>query len=260
MKLFEVVEAIEKRLPKEWAESWDNPGLQVGEHGAEIEKIAVALDAAPQTVARAADLGCELLVTHHPIFFHPVKSIIDDCRVGRTLLAALKNGVALYAAHTNWDSSPEGVNFVLASMLGLENLSPLVPPQSGAWGLGAVGDFPRGVDSHELLDLVQERWGLWNVSFDGDEEKEITRVALGGGACMDFWPEALDAGAQCFITSDVTYHPREEATEAGLAIISCDHGEMEEVSLPALAELVRKQTKLPVVIVDGDFMEDFLDR
>ena len=223
MKLYEIAEAIEKRVPKEWAEPWDNPGLLAGERGAEVEKIAVALDASPRTVALAAERGCGLLVTHHPIIFRPVKSIVDDCHTGRTMLSAVKNGVALYAAHTNWDSSPEGVNFVLASELGLKNIEPLVPSQSGAWGLGAAGDLPRPV-----------RLG-----------------ALGGGACMDFWPEALAIGVQCFITADVSYHPREEAQEAGLCVAACDHGEMERVSLRALAALVAEQTGLPVTLLEG---------
>ena len=168
MKLSDIVEAIEKRLPKEWAEPWDNPGLLAGERGADVEKIAVALDAAPRTVARAAKLGCGLLVTHHPIIFRPVKSVVDDCHTGRTLFAALKSGVALYAAHTNWDSSPEGVNSVLASELGLENTEPLVPSQSGAWGLGAVGDLPRAVPLGVLGELLRERWNLSALSPSGD--------------------------------------------------------------------------------------------
>ena len=72
MKLYEIAEAIEKRVPKEWAEPWDNPGLLAGERGAEVEKIAVALDASPRTVALAAERGCGLLVTHHPIIFRPI--------------------------------------------------------------------------------------------------------------------------------------------------------------------------------------------
>lgn len=252
MKLYEIVEAIEKRVPKEWAEPWDNPGLLVGERGAEVEKIAVALDASPRTVALAAERGCGLLVTHHPIIFRPVKSIVDDCHAGRTLLAAVKSGVALYAAHTNWDSSPEGVNFVLASELDLKNIEPLVPSQSGAWGLGAVGDLPRAVHFSALGELLRERWNLPSLSLYGNPKRCVRRVALGGGACMDFWPDALALGVQCFITADVSYHPREEAAEAGLCIAACDHGEMERVSLPALAALVAEQTGLPVTIVDGE--------
>ena len=79
----------------------------------------------------------------------------------------------------------------------------------------------------------------------------MRRVALGGGACMDFWPEALALGVQCFITADVSYHPREEAQEAGLCVAACDHGEMERVSLHALAALVAEQTGLPVTLLEG---------
>lgn len=260
MKLSDIVEMIEKRLPKEWAEQWDNPGLLAGEQGADVGRIAVALDASPRSVARAAELGCGLLVTHHPIIFRPVRSVVDDCHAGRTLLAAVKSGVALYAAHTNWDSSPEGVNFVLASKLGLENIEPLVSPQNGAWGLGAVGDLPRAVHLSALGELLRERWNLSSLSLCGDLKRCVRRVALGGGACMDFWPEARACGVQCFITADVTYHPREEAQEAGLCIAACDHGEMERVSLPALAALVAEQTGLPVTLVggkDGDSEDGF---
>ena len=232
MKLYEIAEAIEKRVPKEWAEPWDNPGLLAGERGAEVEKIG-------------------LLVTHHPIIFRPVKSVVDDCHAGRTLLSAVKSGVALYAAHTNWDSSPEGVNFVLASELGLKNIEPLVPSQSGAWGLGAAGDLPRPVRLGALGELLRERWNLSALSLHGNLKTCVRRVALGGGACMDFWPEALALGVQCFITADVSYHPREEAQEAGLCVAACDHGEMERVSLPALAALVAEQTGLPVTLLEG---------
>lgn len=260
MKLSDIVDAIEKRLPKEWAESWDNPGLLAGEKGADVEKIAVALDATPSTVARAAKLGCGLLVTHHPIIFRPVSSVVDDCHAGRTLLAAVKSGVALYAAHTNWDSSPEGVNFVLASELGLQNIEPLISSQSGAWGLGAVGALPRAVHFSALGELLRERWSLSALSLSGDLKRCVRRVALGGGACMDFWPEARARGVQCFITADVTYHPREEALEAGLCVAACDHGEMERVSLPALAALVAEQTGLPVILAgeeDADAEDGF---
>lgn len=251
MKLYEIAEAIEKRVPKEWAEPWDNPGLLAGERGAEVGKIAVALDASPRTVALAAERGCGLLVAHHPIIFRPVKSVVDDCHAGRTLLSAVKSGVALYAAHTNWDSSPEGVNFVLASELGLKNIEPLVPSQSGAWGLGAAGDLPRPVRLGALGELLRERWNLSALSLHGNLKTCVRRVALGGGACMDFWPEALALGVQCFITADVSYHPREEAQEAGLCVAACDHGEMERVSLPALAALVAEQTGLPVTLLEG---------
>ncbi len=252
MKLSDIVEAIEKRLPKSWAEAWDNPGLLAGEKEAEVTRAAVALDASPHAVAAAAELGCGLLVTHHPIIFRPIKSLLDDRPAGRTIISALKRGVALYAAHTNWDSSPEGVNFVLASKLGLEDIEPLRPSENnGAWGLDAVGNMPRAVGLPLLCGFLRDRWALSSLSIYGGARSEVRRVALGGGACMDFWPDALACGADCFITADVTYHVREEAVEEGLMIAACDHGEMERVSLPALAALVAEQTGLPTTVIDG---------
>ena len=108
-----------------------------------------------------------------------------------------------------------------------------------------------GVSMSALGELLRERWNLSALSLHGNLKTCVRRVALGGGACMDFWPEALALGVQCFITADVSYHPREEAQEAGLSVAACDHGEMERVSLPALAALVAEQTGLPVTLLEG---------
>ena len=249
MKLSEVISRIEKRIPKSWAEPWDNPGLAAGAPGAEVSRIALSLDATPETVAAAASLSCGLLVTHHPLIFHPLKSVVNDDYVGRTLFSAIRQEVAVYAAHTNWDSSPEGVNFVLASLLGVEKAKPLVPADSGAWGMGAAGELPSVVRLAELSDLLHERWRLSNFTIYGGD-RMIRSVALGGGACQEFWREALASGTDCFITADLSYHYRQEALDAGLALVSADHGEMERASLPALRAVIEAETGLPVTLIE----------
>ena len=88
MKLSDVTAKIEARIPKCWAEDWDNPGLALGHSEADISRIAVALDATAENVESAEDLGCEMLVTHHPVIFRPVSSVTDVCIAGRALLAA----------------------------------------------------------------------------------------------------------------------------------------------------------------------------
>lgn len=249
MRLSVVISKIEKRIPKSWAEPWDNPGLAVGDLGAEITKIALALDATPAAVAAAASAGCGLLVTHHPLIFHPLKSLTNDGCAGRTLFAAVRGGVAVYAAHTNWDSSPEGVNFVLASLLGLEGIAPLVPAKTDAWGMGAVGALAAPVKLAALSEMLVGRWRLTNFTLYGDQEKDLKTIALGGGACQEFWREALALGADCFITADVAYHHRQEALAAGLSLVAADHGEMERASLPALRAAVEAETGLPVLLI-----------
>lgn len=249
MKLSEVTAKIEARIPKYWAEDWDNPGLAFGRSASEISRIAVALDATPENVESAAALGCGLLVTHHPVIFRPVSAVTDTDIAGSALIAASEQKIAVYSLHTNWDCSPEGVNFSLASLLHIECPVPLAAAQNGAWGLGAAGELPAPLSVAALLNSLHECWGLNNFTFYGDADKIMRQVALGGGACQDLWRRALETGADCFITADISYHVRQEALAAGLNLVSADHGEMERASLPALMQIIREETALDVFLL-----------
>ncbi|MCF0247882.1 MAG: Nif3-like dinuclear metal center hexameric protein [Synergistes sp.] len=252
MLVKDIVERIEKRIPKCWAEEWDNPGLLVGDPEEDVKAVAVALNATPDTVLNAANACCNLLVTHHPLIFHPLKSVTAETIVGCTVIAAIKNNVALYGAHTNWDFSPEGVNVILASRLGLQNIEPLAPAKNGAWGVFAAGDLPEPIKFFELEPLLREKWNLKDFTLYGDADRIIKRIAVGGGSGGDYWRDAAAAGADCYITSDMHYNARKEAVFKGLLIAATDHGETERVSLQALSEIVAEVTGLPVTIVDEE--------
>lgn len=254
MKLSELIAKFERRVPLAWAEEWDNPGLAVGNPDVEIDRVALALDVTEDTVKQADRADCQLLFSHHPIIFHPVKNLVFRFPGPKAIGTAIRSGVALYAAHTNWDSSPEGVNFCLAAALGLKNIEPLVMPsrENGAWGLGAIGCLDTATPLSTLMRHAKERWRLSGCVGFGDELAEIKRVAVGGGACGDFWPQALEKGADLFITSDIAYHHRNDALNMGLSLIQCDHGEMERVSLPALKALLEYETGLECVILSEE--------
>jgi dinuclear metal center YbgI/SA1388 family protein len=251
MKLCEITEKIEKRIPLSWAEAWDNPGLAVGDPDADVSRVAFALDANEDTVSRAADAGCALLVTHHPIIFSPMKTIHEDVPAQKTVMSAIRKGVALYAAHTNWDASPEGVNFCLADALGLKELEQLEPPQvkNGSFGIGAVGKFAAPITMAECMQLLALRWCLVNFMGFGDSSRMISKAAVGGGACGGMWRRALDLGADVFVTADIAYHDRNDALSMGLSLISTDHGEMERAALPALKKIVEIETGLETVLL-----------
>ncbi len=125
MRLFELVELIQTLAPSDLAEQWDNPGLQVGSLGKEITRIGFALDATLPIVKQAIEKGCDLLLAHHPLIFKPLKNINFQNETGAIVEIAAQNGLAIYAAHTNWDSSPQGVGQALADFLGLDSLEPL---------------------------------------------------------------------------------------------------------------------------------------
>lgn len=252
MKLSEIQIKIEKRIPLVWAEEWDNPGLSVGDPSSEILRIAVALDFTEDNVNQAILNNCQMLFTHHPAIFRPIKSVILYKPTPKAIALALKSNIAVYSAHTNWDSSSEGVNFCLANSIGLTNIEPLLVPtlKTGAWGLGAVGILVTELDMKDCLRLLKRHWQLSTCIGYGDVSRKIKKIAVGGGACGNMWQDALKASADVFITSDVSYDQRQDSLAMGLNLIITDHGEMERVSLPTLAKIIEQETSLPVIILE----------
>lgn len=153
----DIAGVIEELAPLSLAESWDHVGLQLGRAGASVTRIMVALDADEWAVKQAAAANCELLVSHHPLFFGGLDSVNDTTGPGRAALTAIESGIAVYAAHTNLDKAPGGINDMLAQALGLlgtrplENSEPLyklvvfVPEEAVEHVRNALGDAGAGV-------------------------------------------------------------------------------------------------------------------
>ncbi|WP_418790638.1 Nif3-like dinuclear metal center hexameric protein [Phosphitispora sp. TUW77] len=131
LKCQTVINLIEQYFPKRLAEEWDSVGLHVGDPATEVTGILAALDVNFQTVAEAVSKGLNMIVSHHPLIFKPIKHIRNDLAYGRILTELIKNDISVYCAHTNMDSAQEGVNQVLADLLGLQNLQVLNPDKIG---------------------------------------------------------------------------------------------------------------------------------
>ena len=121
----DIIKVMESVAPTRLAEEWDNVGLQIGDRKQVVETIRVALDPTPDVVAAASKDGVDLLITHHPLIFHPLKLIDLDTPMGFIIQTALKHRVAIYSAHTNLDSAIGGLNEILASRIGLNDLKVL---------------------------------------------------------------------------------------------------------------------------------------
>ena len=122
-----VISLIEELAPSNLAEDWDNTGWQVGDSQAEVSTVAVALDPSPGALAKAEQLGAELLITHHPLLFQPLKHLRLDLPTENLVARFLQAGVGVFSAHTNLDHAPQGTSAVLAQKLGLINTEILVP-------------------------------------------------------------------------------------------------------------------------------------
>jgi dinuclear metal center YbgI/SA1388 family protein len=150
----EVAAVCDRLWPPARAEAWDNVGLLLGTRGAPVRRCLCALDADAATVEAAVAAGAEMVVSHHPAFLQPLRRLTDDGPVGAALLQAARRGIALYAAHTNFDVAPGGVNAALAAALGLDATVPL--RVSGREALYKLVVFvPAGYEERILAALAE---------------------------------------------------------------------------------------------------------
>ena len=247
--IFHYVDSI---APFETQMGFDNAGFLVGRGSRQVRRLLVALDITEEVAEEARELGAELIVSHHPVIFHPAKSVTDADPTGRVLLSLIEGGVAAICAHTNLDAAVGGVNDALAQRLGLTGLSVLEPSGTDAQGrpigIGRVGTLSDGT-APSLPDFalrVKAALGANGVRIV-DAGKPVHRVAVGGGACGDMLRLAYDQGCDTFVTSDVKYDQFLSARALGVDLIDAGHYPTENVVCPVLAE--RLQAAFPEVEV-----------
>ncbi|MGB0403391.1 MAG: Nif3-like dinuclear metal center hexameric protein [Salibacteraceae bacterium] len=127
MKISEILSVLEKWAPPAYQESYDNAGLICGDSNREITGALVCLDSVEETIDEAIELNCNLIIAHHPIVFSGIKKLTGKNYVQRTLIKAIKNDIAIYAAHTNLDSIQTGVNLKIGELLNIDSPEILLP-------------------------------------------------------------------------------------------------------------------------------------
>ena len=227
----DVYRAIDGFAPFELAEEWDNAGILAGREGAEVHGILCALDLNPMVIEEAARLGADLIVTHHPILFRGRKNLREDEAEGRTLCALVRSGIALIAAHTNFDNANPGVNDALAARLGLTDVEAL----AHGMRVGAPAERTLGA----FCERASEALGA-PIRRYGEAEREIRRVAVLGGAGGDFAELARAAGADVYLTGEIAHHKAWDAYLSGVCILEAGHAATELPAVEMLAEGLQK--------------------
>lgn len=234
----EILDFLNTLAPQGMKMDWDNVGLLCGSRDTPVTKVLVALDPFEHVCAEAATWGAELIVTHHPLIFRPLASITDESSVGRAVSILLKNGISAVNAHTNLDQAHGGVNDVLAEILGLSHVR-VIDPQGtdalgNAWGLLRYGEVAeQSLDT--FLPHVKSTLGCAGLRYVSGG-KRVHRVAVGGGACADGLVDALRAGCDTFVTSDVKYNQFWDAHDLGINLIDAGHFYTENPVISMLAE------------------------
>ncbi len=263
---------MEKYFPLYLAESWDNPGLQLGDEQTEVTKILTALDVTPAVAEQAVQMGAELILTHHPLFFKPVKSLRAGRQPDDIVLQLIRSGISVYSAHTNLDTGANGLNQYLSEQVGLQNIRPLnkryvekavklevFVPQSyaepvrealAASGAGAVGGYS---DSFFAVDGISTfKPGPGTHPFQGQpgrlEKAEEVKLET---VC---WEKDLSG----VLAALNRVHPYEEPAVSLLPLQNAFQtyslgrvGEIAPLPLTDFARRVKEALHLPQVLVTG---------
>ena len=238
MKVSDIIGAIEGFAPAAAQESWDNTGLCIGSPSDEVTGVLLGLDCTPALVDEAKAVGANMIVTHHPLIFKGLRRISGDDPVGEAVMKAVRGGIAVYAAHTSADKVPGGVSWAMAEKLSLTDCEVLEPDAAGL-GLGVVGNLPEPVSGREAVDLVKKTFGLKAIRSSRPVDCQISRVAVCGGSGASLIPEAMGAGAQLYVTADVSYH--NFFTPDGFMVMDIGHFESEVEIVSILFSIIKKK-------------------
>lgn len=255
----DIINFLEEKYPRSNTEEWDNVGLLVGNNKKDVKKIQLSIDATEKAVDYAAQNNVDMIVTHHPLIFKPLKSIVMSELSGRKIIKLIENGLNLYSIHTNLDSSKDGLNDYILELLEVKKYKIIdINANDETAGIGRMYTLEEKITILEYADFIKTKMKIKNVRvISNDLKSKVKKIALINGSGMSYWRKVKSLGADLFITGDIGYHDALDAKESGLHLIDIGHFESEN----CFSELLKKNLEeigLEVLIFnDGPVFENY---
>lgn len=251
----DVLQTLERFAPLTYAESWDNPGLLVGSGKQFVKKVLVCLDASMPVIIEAVRLGANLIVSHHPVIFSPVKNILDSTPNGKTLIALIKNDISVISMHTNMDSAYGGVSDALAEAIGLSETRPLetagMDEQGNEYGTGRLG-CTEARSASGYAELIKAKLGCNGVRYY-DSGNPVRFAAVIGGSGGSYLHAVIDAGCDTLVTADVKHDTFIDCASFGINLIDAGHFPTEKLICPVMAKsIMQDYPELEVILSEND--------
>ncbi len=247
--LNQIISFLEELAPPSLAEDYDNVGLLLGNSQAQVERILISLDVDEKVVAEAVKKEAQLILSHHPLIFRPVKNIVAGSSFGRTIYAIIQNNVNLYAMHTNFDIANGGLcDYFLQEICHApcyDSLEGELPN-----GLGRIAKLETELALEDFLNRVKKKFSMQYVRYIGEKSAKIQTVAVCNGGGADLIELAKEKGADVYISGDVKYHQARYAYENGLSFIEIPHYEAEIIFCRLVSKLLseRFQNQLEIMV------------
>lgn len=229
----DIDEYLSSLFPKTLSESWDNDGIMLcKDTSAKVTKALVCLEVSADAIERAAKLGAQLIVTHHPFIFRPLKNVTGESYAETEAL--MKNGISVLSYHTRYDKAQGGVNDVLCETLGLENVR--------SFGeFLRVGELTQALSAEAFAQKIIEKLGSVGMRVTYERDARIRTVAVCGGAGKEFLPDAKGAGADAFVSADFSHNTFLDAKEYGIALFDAGHYSTENPAATRLCRLLSEK-------------------
>ncbi|HBH13480.1 MAG: Dinuclear metal center protein, YbgI family [Clostridiales bacterium 38_11] len=240
MKLYDLMTYLNQVFPFEISKDWDNSGRQIADDQKTINRIVIGIDLTDKLLDKAIETNADLIITHHPFIFSPLKRVNITSYKGDIIKRMIVNDISSIALHTNYDLSIIGMGQVIGSKIGLVNLGHLVKAESfKESGFGSVGDLEKEVELNTFIDTFKNKFQLEYVTLYNENAKQtIKKVAFCGGAGADFILDAINMKADIYITGDITHHDAQAAYEGGIILMDPTHYGLEKVFIDHLSSLI----------------------
>ena len=238
----EVCDFLHEFAPPQLAEDWDNVGLLVGDPSRAASRIMTCLTVTPESAGEAVDQDVDLLVSHHPFPFRPIKQLTTRSTTGRLLLQLIEAGIAVHSPHTAFDSAAMGINQLLATGLGLSAVRPLVestavPPL----GSGRYGELPEPQTLADFAQVVKTFLKIPGLHLVGQRDQLVRRVAVACGSAGTFLGAARDAGCDVLVTGETSFHTCLDGEATGIGLILPGHYASERFAVERLAVILAER-------------------
>jgi dinuclear metal center YbgI/SA1388 family protein len=242
MQIRELTDFLETLAPLHLQESYDNAGLIVGRPDQAITGVLTTLDCTEAVLAEAIELGCNVIVAHHPIVFKGLKRFNEATYVERVVAEAIRKDLAIYAIHTNLDNMYDGVNARFAEKLGLIETRILTPKFAAdtSIGSGLIGRLKMPMQWEAFVEKIHNAMQAEVVRYTKPAQTNIETVAICGGSGSFLLPAAMAAGADAFVTADFKYHEFFDA-DGQITIFDIGHFESEQFTSNLLAERISEK-------------------
>ncbi len=244
----EIIQVIEAAYPREAALDFDNVGLLAGRTEKEVKRVYIALDATDAVIDRAVEARADMLITHHPLIFSPLKKVTDEDFVSRRVVKLIQNDISYYAMHTNYDVL--GMAELAEKILGIRNTEVLditMEKDGKPEGIGRIGELEKPMTLEECCVYVKHKLNLGSLKVFGDMQAEVSRLAISPGSGKTAIAAAIAKGADVLVTGDIGHHDGLDAVEQGLSVIDAGHYGTEYIFIDDMRRFL--EDKLPVLDV-----------